>query len=292
MKKFTPLAVALAFSLLLNAQEPIQFNFTFNHMALSVKDVNVAVEFYNKVFRFIEITNRTAIEGIRWMSLGEGKELHLISIVKEPVTINKAVHLAFNTMQMDAFIKHLDELKIEYYDFAMKPHTVNIRADGVKQIYFKDPDGYWIEVNNGYAAAQTEKNNLLAGTWRLVEFADLDSAANTWKYRYGKNPRGYFTYTKNGIVNLNISTDNPSKISEDSAKHHNMNLLDFIDHVALGYFGTYTVDEKNSTVIHHVKGGSILWYIDTDQPRRFQLNGDTLIIGDNKTWRRVLVRAD
>lgn len=137
-----------------------------------------------------------------------------------------------------------------------------------------------------------KKTNPIVGTWRLVEFADLDSITHVWKYRYGKNPRGFFTYTKNGVLNLNISSDNPPKISEDSAKHHNMNLFNFIDNISVGYFGTYTVDEKNSTVIHHVKGGSILWYIDTDQPRKFQLRADTLTIGDNKTWKRVLVRAD
>ena len=43
---------------------------------------------------------------------------------------------------------------------------------------------------------------------------------------------------------------------------------------------------------HHVKGGSLPWYIDTDQPRSFNLKGDTLIIGDSKTWKRVLVKTD
>ena len=136
------------------------------------------------------------------------------------------------------------------------------------------------------------KTDPIVGTWRLVDFADLDSISQTWKYRYGKNPRGFFTYTKSGVLNLNISSEIPPKISEDSARHHSMNLFDFVENISLGYFGTYTVDKKNATVIHHVKGGSILWYIDTDQPRKFQLKGDTLTIGDNKTWRRVLVRAD
>ena len=49
----------------------------------------------------------------------------------------------------------------------------------------------------------------LVGTWKLVEFADIDSLTGNWKYRYGKNPKGYFTYTKNGIVNLNISSTIP-----------------------------------------------------------------------------------
>ena len=134
--------------------------------------------------------------------------------------------------------------------------------------------------------------NKLVGTWRLVEFADLDSATSTWTYSYGKTPGGYFTYTKNGIVNLNISSGTPLKISENSAKKYNVNLLSWVDSNAVGYFGTYSVDFNKSIVTHHVNGGSMPWYIDTDQQRPFVLKGDTLIIGDNKTWKRILVKED
>ncbi|MCY7311625.1 MAG: hypothetical protein LH619_12660 [Chitinophagaceae bacterium] len=44
--------------------------------------------------------------------------------------------------------------------------------------------------------------------------------------------------------------------------------------------------------ITDVKGGSLPWYIDTDQPRPFTLNTQTLIISHNKLWKRVLVSAD
>ncbi len=132
----------------------------------------------------------------------------------------------------------------------------------------------------------------LVGTWRLIEFTDLDSVSGKWTYPYGKNPKGFFTYTKSNIVNLNISSEIPLNISEDSSKNYSVNLDNYIDHFALGYFGTYSIDFKNSTVIHHVTGGSIPYYIDTDQPRPFTFKNDTLIIGDNKTWKRVLIRAD
>ena len=132
----------------------------------------------------------------------------------------------------------------------------------------------------------------IIGTWKLVEFENLDSTTLQWTYPYGKNPKGYFTYTKTGIVNLNISSEIPFKISEDSAKNYNINLLNWVDHYSLGYFGTYSVDLSKSVVTHHVKGGSLPWYIDTDQPRPFILKGDTLTIGDSKTWKRVLVKAD
>jgi hypothetical protein len=63
---------------------------------------------------------------------------------------------------------------------------------------------------------------------------------------------------------------------------------------AFGYFGTYTIDSLNSIVTHHVKGGSVMNYIGTDQHRQFILKGDTLLIGDPtfKIGKRVLVREE
>jgi lactoylglutathione lyase len=148
MKKITVLLIAVVFSGLLQAQETGAPTFTFNHLALSVKNVDRSADFYKKVLNLPEITNRTKMEGIRWFSLGDGKELHLISILKENVAINKAVHFALTTVDFDAFVSTLDKMKIEYSDWPGAPHKVNMRADGIKQIYFQDPDGYWIEINS------------------------------------------------------------------------------------------------------------------------------------------------
>ncbi len=104
--------------------------------------------FIKKVLDLNEITNKTKIEGVRWFSLGQGKELHLISTLKENVTINKAVHLALTTSNFDDFIETLNDMNITYSDWPGTPHKINMRADEIKQIYFQDPDGYWIEVNS------------------------------------------------------------------------------------------------------------------------------------------------
>ena len=148
MKKISLLLIAFILSGFLQAQDASTINFTFNHLALSVKDVDRSAEFYKNVLNLQEISNRTKIDGIRWLSLGDGKELHLISILSEKVTINKAVHFALTSSNFDALIKSLTEMNITFSDWPGTPNKINIRADGIKQIFFQDPDGYWIEVNN------------------------------------------------------------------------------------------------------------------------------------------------
>ena len=148
MKKLSLLLVILLITVTFHAQDSASFNFSLNHVALSVKDVNRSAEFYMQVLKLHEIVNRSKIEGVRWFLLGDGRELHLISVIKETVTINKALHLGLSTANFDNFMKYFKDLKIPYSDWPGKPNTVNIRADGVKQIFFQDPDGYWIEINS------------------------------------------------------------------------------------------------------------------------------------------------
>jgi lactoylglutathione lyase len=146
MKKSIILFTAVIYFGILQAQQISQF--TFNHIALSVKDLDKSAIFYQEVLQLKEITNRTKIDGIRWFSFGEGKELHLVSILKEPVNTNKAVHFALATANFDAFVKTLEALNVIYSDWPGAQNKITKRADGIKQIYFQDPDDYWIEVNS------------------------------------------------------------------------------------------------------------------------------------------------
>ena len=68
--------------------------------------------------------------------------------------------------------------------------------------------------------SQGEAQNSLPGTWRLISYSDFDSVTGKWIQPYGEHPRGYFTYTESVIVNLNVSSDPPFNISQDSTKKH------------------------------------------------------------------------
>ncbi|HZW94598.1 MAG TPA: lipocalin-like domain-containing protein [Candidatus Eremiobacteraceae bacterium] len=133
----------------------------------------------------------------------------------------------------------------------------------------------------------------LIGTWRLVELADLDKDGK-WQFRFGEHPRGYFVYDATGHVHIQIMKVPPlapfpeANIIEGKLPSAEHALAAYAAYVA--YFGTYTVDEKQHVVTHHVEGSLAPEFTDTDQPRPFKLEGDRLEIGDGKTWRRVLER--
>jgi catechol 2,3-dioxygenase-like lactoylglutathione lyase family enzyme len=231
MIKTIAVIAALVCSFLLKAQDGPAVGFTFNHLALSVKDVDRAAEFYKNVLQLTEITNRTKKDGIRWMSLGEGKELHLISLVKEPVTINKAVHLALTTPDFDALVNRLTDLKIAYSDYPGKPNTVTIRADGVKQIYLQDPDGYWIEINNvvvSPASVQETKNEIWQKEedyWSYVKENNLDAYRKLWDEQFIGYP------SNNNIAGKDHITDWITDLYKDKSQQFSYQLTRKVENV-------------------------------------------------------------
>ena len=66
MRKLILLLISFIITGLVQGQESDPFNFTFNHIALSVKDIDRSSEFYTNVLNMREITNRTKTDGIRW----------------------------------------------------------------------------------------------------------------------------------------------------------------------------------------------------------------------------------
>lgn len=123
-------------------------NFLFNHIALSVKDVDESVKFYQELLGLEEIENTASNSKTRWLSFGEGKQLHLIPRPNAKIKTNKAVHFALSTASFDEFIERLNELKVKYSDWKDTPNKDYIRKDGIRQVYFQDPNTYWIEVND------------------------------------------------------------------------------------------------------------------------------------------------
>jgi len=148
MKYVVCLVIFLAMAASVSAQEKPVSPLTLNHVALAVEDLDRSAAFYADVLGLNEIVNRSEVGGMRWFSLGGGKELHLISVTGGPVSTNKAVHLAFTTPGFDDYIQRLEKTGVEYSDWEGNSGEIGVRADGTRQLYFQDVDGYWIEVNS------------------------------------------------------------------------------------------------------------------------------------------------
>ena len=121
----------------------------FNHQALLVNDLNQSGDFYNNILGFEEIeVGAGQNPPKRWFKSDDGMEIHLISTKEKLKSIPKGVHMAFSVKNFDLFINNLKGNNITYGNWRGDENQIQLRNDGYKQIFFQDPQGYWIEVNN------------------------------------------------------------------------------------------------------------------------------------------------
>lgn len=121
---------------------------TLNHIALYVVDLKVSTHFYQEIIGLDTIPEPFHDGRHTWFGVGKQGHLHIISGAKAATTHDKNTHLCFSVPSVDEFLIGLKKNNIAWEDWAGTPNTVTNRVDGVKQIYFKDPDGYWIEIND------------------------------------------------------------------------------------------------------------------------------------------------
>jgi catechol 2,3-dioxygenase-like lactoylglutathione lyase family enzyme len=123
------------------------FSFTYDHFALEVQDLQKVGDYYGKVLMLEEIPHPSEPTGFRWFRIHGNMQLHLIGKDTVPVENRKSEHLCLSVSDLDAFIAHLEKSQVPYWDWPGKKGAVTFRADGVRQIYLKDPESNWIEIN-------------------------------------------------------------------------------------------------------------------------------------------------
>ena len=125
------------------AQKPV-----FDHLAVYVSDLPKSTAFYRDVVGLDTLPEPFRDGRHTWLSLGPGAQLHLIAGAARTSDHLIDNHLALRIPSVDAFVARLEQKEIAYVNARGVKNTVTLRPDGVKQVYFQDPDGYWIEVND------------------------------------------------------------------------------------------------------------------------------------------------
>lgn len=119
-----------------------------DHISIYVKDMKKSVDFYQNVMH-LDTIPEPFHDGLHaWFKIGQGLQMHVIGGSTESLPQPKRNHICFSTPSLKDFISRLTKLGVTYEDLQGTPNTIQRRVDGVQQIYFKDPDGFWIEVND------------------------------------------------------------------------------------------------------------------------------------------------
>jgi catechol 2,3-dioxygenase-like lactoylglutathione lyase family enzyme len=122
-------------------------SFDFDHQSLVVTNLMKTGDFYKDVFGFEEIPHPERKPGFRWFNIYGNSQLHLIKKDVIEFKKDKSIHLCLSIQNLEGFIERLILKEIDFYDWPGNKGSVTDRADGVKQIYIQDPEGYWIEIN-------------------------------------------------------------------------------------------------------------------------------------------------
>lgn len=121
---------------------------SLNHIAVYVADLKVSTDFYRDIIGLPVVPEPFHDGKHTWFSIGPKIMLHLIQGASKSTSHDKNGHLCFTVSSVPDFIGDLNKNNIKFESWEGKKQQFTVRVDGVKQIYFTDPDGYWIEVND------------------------------------------------------------------------------------------------------------------------------------------------
>ncbi|MEO6637301.1 MAG: VOC family protein [Ginsengibacter sp.] len=119
-----------------------------NHIALYVVNLQTSTQFYKEVIGLEMIPEPFHDGKHTWFSIGGKAALHIIAGAPGVEVHRKDSHLCFSVTSVSKFIEQLNQNSIAYESATGEKSAVTTRPDGVEQIYFTDPDGFWIEINN------------------------------------------------------------------------------------------------------------------------------------------------
>ena len=83
----------------------------------------------------------------RWFKLINDLEIHLVESKDELPKRTRNNHIALEVNSINILVEYLTEKNIPFYNWFGVINEIQKRFDGVLQVYIKDPEENWIEIN-------------------------------------------------------------------------------------------------------------------------------------------------
>jgi lactoylglutathione lyase len=144
---FTVVATCFTCSIVL-AQNSNKPKAVINHLAIYVVDLQNSGDFYMNLIGLDSIPEPFHDGKHLWLRIGPKTSVHIIQGAEMPKEYYKNNHICFSVESVEAFTEILKKKNIPFEDLAGNKNVFSKRPDGVKQIWLRDPDGYWIEIND------------------------------------------------------------------------------------------------------------------------------------------------
>jgi len=141
-----------------------------------------------------------------------------------------------------------------------------------------------------------DPNQRFRGVWTLAAY-EQRKADGAVTYPMGANAIGRITYDEAGRMSAQLMRRDRPLFASRNRQQGTPEEIRAAYYGYVGYFGSYTVNEQDQTVAHHVECCSFPNWVGTDLVRHFEFDGDRLILrvgslaaGDASELRLVWVR--
>jgi hypothetical protein len=129
------------------------------------------------------------------------------------------------------------------------------------------------------AVGQKWIKDQILGTWVIVSLTQTMKDGST-RHPTGMNPKGVNVFTPDGRFVILFTRDNLPKLAGGDRGKATADEARAIVEGSIGYFGSYTVDEPNKTIVYRLEGTTFPNQMGTDQRRVI-----TLLTADELKYR-------
>lgn len=126
-------------------------------------------------------------------------------------------------------------------------------------------------------AADKSMKQQFVGTWNLVSY-EVRSPSGELSHPYGNNFTGRLSYDADGHMTAQMMRRDQPKFASDIQANATPDEMATAWRGYIGYFGTYTIDEKGRAVIHHIDGSWFPNQAGTSLTRYFTFQDGRLIL--------------